>query len=176
MPSVCRRWWIVSLIWSRRTSPRAPPSPRSVPKLGRSKSKVNLPTFLTAGTPRIGRILISRPRLASRWDGPVASAAWRAVSLAGISLLVETSSLCVRRRPARTPAHPETSPRFRGVLAVDPSRIRTGDCGLRAGKTAWPVFISVGKLAGSVSLPIRELGVRIRIADDRRRALEGTAT
>jgi len=66
-------------------------------------------------------------------------------------------SLRVQRLPVRTPAQPEKSPRFRGVLAAKPSRIRTGDCGFRARKTAPPVFISVAKLGGSVSPPIRLL-------------------
>ena len=62
------------------------------------------------------------------------------------------------------PAHPEKSPRFRGVLAVEPSRIRTGDCGFRAGKTPRPVFVSVAELGGSVSPPIRLLRVRIQLS------------
>ncbi len=41
-------------------------------------------------------------------------------------------SLLLQRLPARTRAQPEKSPRFRGVLAVKPWCIRTGDCGLRA--------------------------------------------
>ena len=64
-------------------------------------------------------------------------------------------SLPVQRLPARTPAQPEKSPRFRGVLAVEPWRFRTGDCGFRAGKTARPVFVSVAELGGSVSPPTR---------------------
>ena len=42
------------------------------------------------------------------------------------------------------------SPRFRGVLAVESSRIRTGDCGFWAWKTARPLLVSVGELGGSV--------------------------
>ncbi len=61
----------------------------------------------------------------------------------------------VAETPRATPAEPEKSQRFRGVLAARLLRIRTGDCGFRAGKTAWPVFVSVGNLVGSVSLPIR---------------------
>jgi hypothetical protein len=33
----------------------------------------------------------------------------------------------VRRLRARTPVRAEKSARFRGVLAIEPSRIRTGD-------------------------------------------------
>ncbi len=40
---------------------------------------------------------------------------------------------------------------FRGVLAVEPWCIRTGDCGFRAWKTPQPLFFSVAKLGGSVS-------------------------
>ncbi len=73
-------------------------------------------------------------------------------------------SLRVRRRPARTPAQPEKSPRFRGVLAVEPSCIRTRDCGLRAWKTPRPAFVSVASLGGSDSPPIRLLRVRMPLA------------
>ncbi len=65
------------------------------------------------------------------------------------------SSLPLQRLPTRTRAQPEKSPRFRGVLAARLSRIRTGDCGVKAWKPLRPVFVSVGKLVGSVSLPIR---------------------
>ena len=54
------------------------------------------------------------------------------------------------RLPALTHAQPTNSPRFRGVLAVEASRIRTGDYGFRAWKTARSVVVSVGKLGGSV--------------------------
>ncbi len=47
-------------------------------------------------------------------------------------LLAPPFSLLLQRLPARTPAQPEKSPRFRGVLAVEPWCIRTGDCGFRA--------------------------------------------
>jgi len=72
-------------------------------------------------------------------------------------------SLRVQRLPARTGAQPEKSPRFRGVLAVEPSRIRTGDCGFWAGKTPRPVFVSVAKLGGSVSLRTRVPRARTRM-------------
>ena len=65
---------------------------RSVPKLGRSKSEMSSATSLAAGTSRIGPILISRPRSVA--DGMAQSPQLgERVSLAGISLLVETSSL-----------------------------------------------------------------------------------
>ncbi len=64
-------------------------------------------------------------------------------------------SLRVRRLPARSWAQSEKSPRFRGVLAVKPARIRTGDCGFRASMTPLPAFFSVAKLGGSDSLEIR---------------------
>ena len=64
-------------------------------------------------------------------------------------------SLPLRRFPARTRAQPEKSPRFRGVLAAKPSRIRTGDFGFRAWKTPHPAFFSVAKLGGSDPLSIR---------------------
>jgi hypothetical protein len=63
----------------------------------------------------------------------------------------------LQRLPARTPAEPEKSPRFRGVLAARPSRVRTGGCGFRAWEAPRPVFVSVGQSAGSVSLLIRLL-------------------
>jgi hypothetical protein len=42
-------------------------------------------------------------------------------------------------------------PRFRGVLAVEVARIRTGDGGFRAQDTPQPVFFSAAKLGGSGS-------------------------
>ncbi len=66
-------------------------------------------------------------------------------------------SLLVQRFPARTPARLEKSRRFRGVLAVGPSRIPPGDRGFRAWRTPRPVFVSVAKLGGSVSPSIRLL-------------------
>ena len=47
-------------------------------------------------------------------------------------------------------------PRFRAVLAVWHSRIRTGDCGLLAGTPQQPAFVSLGTLSGSDSLSIRD--------------------
>ncbi len=52
-------------------------------------------------------------------------------------------SLLLQRLPLRTPEEPENSPRFRGILAVEPRRIRTGEGAFRAGRTAWPEFVSV---------------------------------
>jgi len=49
--------------------------------------------------------------------------------------------------------------RFRGVLPSGLSRMRTGDYGFQAGKTAWLAFVSVAILGGSISLLIR-LGER----------------
>jgi hypothetical protein len=46
-------------------------------------------------------------------------------------------------------------PRFRGVLAVGLSRIRTGDGRFATSKAQQPEFFSVGKLGGSDSLQIR---------------------
>ena len=46
-------------------------------------------------------------------------------------------------------------PRFRGVLAVEVARIRTGDGGFRAQDTPRPAFFSVAKLGGSDSPSIR---------------------
>ena len=62
-------------------------------------------------------------------------------------MLVEDFPIVLRYCP-KNPAIP------RG-LGRQPSRIRTGDCGFRARKTPRPVFVSVAKLGGSVSLPIR---------------------
>jgi hypothetical protein len=59
------------------------------------------------------------------------------------------SSLLLRRLPARTAARPEKSPRFRGVLAVGPGRIRTGDCGFGAPMTTDFTFVSAARLGGS---------------------------
>jgi hypothetical protein len=67
-------------------------SSRSVPKLGRSKSEMSSATSLAAGTFADRPNIHLSPTLNGGWDCSVASA-WRAVSLAGISLLVETSSL-----------------------------------------------------------------------------------
>jgi hypothetical protein len=64
----------------------------------------------------------------------------------------------LRRLPARTQAQPEKIPRFRGASADEPSRIRTGDCGLRAWKSPPDGFVSVGDFGGSVWLPIRLMG------------------
>ncbi len=63
-------------------------------------------------------------------------------------------SVCGCRDSPRAPATPEKSPRFRGVLAVESSRIRTGDCGLLAGTAPRPAFVSVARLGGSLWLPI----------------------
>ena len=41
-------------------------------------------------------------------------------------------SLLLQRLRARIQEQPEKFPRFRGVLAVEPWCIRTGDCGFRA--------------------------------------------
>ena len=108
------------------------------------------------------------PRQANQARWPAGGARIRAISLyfpvdQGIGaqrrvragLPAPPTSLLWQRLPARTRVQPEKSPRFRGVLAVKPSLIRTGDCGFRAWKTAQPVFFSVAKLGGSVSLPIR---------------------
>ena len=64
-------------------------------------------------------------------------------------------SLRLRRLPVRISAQAEKSPRFRGVLGVRPSRIRTGDCGFRAANTLQPVSVSVAEFGGSDSLEIR---------------------
>ena len=54
----------------------------------------------------------------------------------------------------RTWERSEKFARFRGVLAVGLSRIRTGDRGFGAKMTPQTAFISVGKLGGSDSPPI----------------------
>ena len=46
-----------------------------------------------------------------------------------------------------------------GVLAVERWWVRTGDCGLRASKTARPMFVSVAKLGGSVPPRFAYFGV-----------------
>ncbi len=65
------------------------------------------------------------------------------------------SSLRLRRLPACTWGQSEKFARFRGVLAVGLSRIRTGDGGFAASKAQQSAFFSVGKLGGSDSLLIR---------------------
>ncbi len=75
-------------------------------------------------------------------------------------------SLLLQRLPAFIQEQIEKFARFRGVLAVGLSRIRTGDGGFGASKAQQPAFFSVGKLGGSDSLQIRlgVLRVRIRIS------------
>jgi hypothetical protein len=63
-------------------------TPRSVPKLGRSKSEMSSATSLAAETSDWSNTHLS-PTLSGGCDG----SAWRAVWLAGISLLVEASFL-----------------------------------------------------------------------------------
>ncbi len=63
--------------------------------------------------------------------------------------------LGVRRLPVCTRKRSEKFARFRGVLAVGFSRIRTGDGGFGASKAQQPAFFSVGKFGGSDSLSIR---------------------
>ena len=60
-------------------------------------------------------------------------------------------SLGMRRLLARTVPQPEKSPRFRGVLAAWPRRIRTGDRVLRAWETSKPLTVSVARAGGPVS-------------------------
>ena len=69
-----------------------------------------------------------------------------------------------RRLSARTRAQAEKSPRFRGVLAVEPSQIRTGDCRCRGRMMPDAVFIHVAKFGGSDSLPVRLPKVRIQFS------------
>lgn len=72
-----------------------------------------------------------------------------------IRLPAPPSSLLLRRLPSRAPAQPEKSLRFRGVFGCGPFRKRTGDCVFRVWKTPRSLFVSVGKLGGSDSSPIR---------------------
>ena len=60
--------------------------------------------------------------------------------------------LGLQRLRARTREQSEKTPRFRGVLAVKPSRIRTGDGGFASSKAQQPAFFSVAELGGSDSL------------------------
>ena len=67
--------------------------------------------------------------------------AWKACVLKGTvgsNFTLSAIQSAVAETPRATPAEPEKSQRFRGVLAARLLRIRTGDCGFRAGKTAWP--------------------------------------
>ncbi len=64
-------------------------------------------------------------------------------------------SLLLQRLSARGQEEPLKIPRFRGVLAVGPWCIRTGDCGFRAWTAPLSVFFSVAKLGGSDSPSIR---------------------
>lgn len=82
-------------------------------------------------------------------------------------------SLPLQRLPARTRARPEKFPRFRGVLAVKPWRVRTGDCRFQAGKAPQPVIFSVAKFGGSVSFSIRLLRVRTQLSLPFRLRLRG---
>ncbi len=66
-------------------------------------------------------------------------------------LLAPPPSLLLQRLRARIQEQPEKFPRFRGVLAAEAWRIRTGDCGFWGRKTPRPGFVSVAKLGGSVS-------------------------
>ena len=61
------------------------------------------------------------------------------------------SSLLLQRLPALTSPQPWKMSRFRGVLAVEPRRTGTGDCGFGAQTTPRCAFVSVAKLGGSVS-------------------------
>jgi hypothetical protein len=61
----------------------------------------------------------------------------------------------LQRLRARTREQTEKFARFRGVLAVGLSRIRTGDGGFRVRMTPQPVYFSVAMLSGSDSLSIR---------------------
>ncbi len=74
-------------------------------------------------------------------------------------------SLLLQRLPARTRAQPEKSRRFRGVLAVEPSRIRTVDCRFRAQTRPRTAFVSVANLGGSDSLSIRLARTDLRRAN-----------
>ena len=78
-------------------------------------------------------------------------------------LLTPPTSLGLQRLPALSPAPPRKSPRFRGVLAVKPSRIRTGDREFQADKASRLAFISVANFGGSDSRQIRLGVLRVRI-------------
>jgi len=68
-----------------------------------------------------------------------------------------------QRLGAHTGEQSEKFARFRGVLGVGLSRIRTGDAGFGAWTPLQPAFFSVGKLGGSDSLQIRRGLLRVRI-------------
>ena len=69
-------------------------------------------------------------------------------------LLAPPTSLRLQRLCTRTREQSEKFARFRGVLAVGLSRIRTGDGGFGASKAQQPALFSVAKLDGSDSLSI----------------------
>jgi hypothetical protein len=72
------------------------------------------------------------------------------------------TSLRLQRPCTRYPRPSQKLPRFRGVLGEAHSRIRTGDGKFRADGGQLVAFISVAKLGGPDSLPIRATG---RMAD-----------
>jgi hypothetical protein len=64
-------------------------------------------------------------------------------------------SLRCRRLRTKAARRRRKFPRIRGLSAVEPSRIRTGDCGFRAWKKPQRVSVSVARFGGSDSLSIR---------------------
>jgi hypothetical protein len=63
--------------------------------------------------------------------------------------------LLLRRLCAGAQAQSEKTPRFRGVLAVEPWPTRTGDCGFEVWTMPQCAFVSVARPGGSDSLLIR---------------------
>jgi hypothetical protein len=79
------------------------------------------------------------------------------------------SSLPSQRLRAHSREQSEKTPRFRGVLAVEPSRIRTGDGEFGASNAQECRLFSVAKLGGPDSLSTR-LGVQSAAADQQQLA------
>ena len=71
-------------------------------------------------------------------------------------------SLQLQRFRAHTREWPQKFARFRGVLAVGLSRIRTGDAGFEAAKAQQSPFFSVAKFGGSDSLLIVDRTYKLR--------------
>jgi hypothetical protein len=65
------------------------------------------------------------------------------------------SSLGLQRLPPCAWPRPENFPRFRGVLAEGPERIRTGESEFRADEAPRVAFLSVANLGGPDSRQIR---------------------
>ncbi len=110
---------------------------------GRARQRTGAPPCSRERPPGLARLRTSGRIADQRRDGRVGlrrtlgKRVYRKVPWVRIPLSPPLS-LPLQRLPARTRAQPEKSPRFRGVLAVKPSRIRTGDCEFRAQKSRGP--------------------------------------